>query len=96
MASKTFSSRADANELSYMDALTREQFGMSFGQYCGSILIEAVRQGADLPTPADKATTERKIRAANAIKAIARMPHGEAIGKMSDDEIKDLIASRYE
>ena len=96
MASKTFSSRADANELSYMNALTREQFGMSFGQYCGSVLIEAVRQGADLPAPAHSATTDRKIRAANAIKAIASLPHDESIGRMTDGELKDLIASRYE
>lgn len=33
MATKTFSSRADAEKLAYADALAKKEYGMSFGQY---------------------------------------------------------------
>ena len=96
MATKTFSSRADAAALAYADSVTRAQFGMSFGQYCGSVLIEAIRNGVELPRPSDLAAQKRKASAIATIKSIAEKPHDAAIGRMSDDQIKNLIASRYE
>ena len=42
MATKTFSSRADEASLAYADAMAHERFGISFGQYCGSVLIDAM------------------------------------------------------
>ena len=96
MATKTFSSRTDEAGLAYADAVTREEFGMSFGQYCGTVLIDAVRQGVELPRPPALDAARRKARAIDAMKSISSLPHDESIGRMSDAQIKSLLASRYE
>ena len=96
MATKTFSSRADAEGLAFADAVAREQFGMSFGQYCGSVLVEAVRQGAALPRTPESGEAARRQAAIHSIKSIAARPHDARIGQLSDAQIKDLLASRYE
>lgn len=96
MTTKTFSSRVDETVLAYMDALTRQQFGMSYGQYCGSVLIEAIREGAELPRPSSTDEAKRKESAIATMKAFSKRVHDEAVGRMTDEEIKDLIADRYE
>lgn len=96
MATKTFSSRVEESTLAYADALTRRQFGMSYGQYCGSVLIEAIRQGIELPAPQSTPEDKRRQGAFAVMKAFADRPHDEAIGRLSDAGIKDLIAGRYE
>lgn len=96
MATKTFSSRTDEADLAYADAVTREQFGLSFGQYCGSVLIAAIKQGADLPTPASSEIQLKTAAAVDRLKAVATSRHNASVGRMTDAEIKDLIASRYE
>ena len=96
MATKTFSSRADSAKLAYADAVTRSQFGMSFGQYCGSVLVEAISQGVPLPTVPGESAQERKANAAAKIKSIAQRPHDASIGRMSDAQIKELLGSRYD
>ena len=95
MATKTFSSRADEASLAYADAMAHERFGISFGQYCGSVLIDAIRQGAELPEPPREDVAERKAAAVSKLKALSSLPHDASIGRMSDDQIDDLIASRY-
>lgn len=95
MATKAFSSRADEKRLAYADALTREQFGMSFGQYCGSILVDAVYDGSPLPQRPTQGGSA-KARAVEQMKAFSGLPHDPAIGRISDNEVKSLIASRYE
>lgn len=95
MATKTFSGRADTKALAYADSITKEQFGMSFGQYCSSLLIEAVQQGATLPQPQQDDALSKKARALKQLKALVKQPHNEEIGKLSDSEVKDLIAARY-
>ena len=96
MATKTFSSRADEAGLAYADALTRREFGMSFGQYCGSVLVEAITQGAELPKLPANHARDAKRNAAERIKGIAERPHDEGVGRMTDQQVKNLIASRYE
>ena len=96
MATKTFSSRTDEANLAFADALTRQEFGMSFGQYCGSVLIEALRQGVKLPEPPAIRPENPKLAAVARIKAIAKKPHTEEVGHLTDEQIKDLLASRYE
>ena len=95
MATKTFSSRADERSLAYADSVTREQFGMSFGQYCGSILIDAICQGVALPQATAHANNQ-KAAAIASLKTLSQHPHNSAIGRMSDNEIKSLLRSRYE
>ncbi len=96
MATKTFSSRTSESNLAYMDALTRTEFGMSYGQYCGSILIDAVRSGEKLPRPQKIDEATRRASAVESMKAFSLKHRNAEIGAMSDDEIKRLIASRYE
>ncbi len=96
MATKTFSSRVDRDALAYADAMTRREFGMSYGQYCGSVLIDAIRQGESLPRPSRTSETQRKQAAISTLKNFSRQHKNEAVGRLSDAQIKDLIASRYE
>lgn len=96
MATKTFSSRVNEEDYAYADAITHQEFGMSYGQYCGSVLIDALRQGAELPHPPHTNETQRRKKAIDEMKAFSSRPHNEAIGLMSDNELKDMIASRYE
>ncbi|WP_282190867.1 hypothetical protein [Adlercreutzia caecimuris] len=96
MATKTFSSRADAEQLAFAEALARQEYGMSFGQYCGTVLLGAIQQEGKMPDlPAKKAGT-RKRQALAVIKGFSKRPHNAEVGKMTDGEIRELIASRYE
>ncbi len=95
MPTKTFSSRADERDLAYAEAITREKFGMSFGQYCGSVLLNAVRQGVDLPAPVSKEDAKR-FEAFETIRSFSQRKHDPAIGNLSDEQIRELIGSRYE
>ena len=97
MTTKTFSGRADADALALANALTQAEHKMSFGQYCGSVLIDAICQRRQLPTwPQDADWQERRNEARAFICGFADRPHDSAIAAMSDDEIRDLIASHYE
>lgn len=95
MATVTFSSRTSSENLAFADAMTRSELGQSFGQYCGSTLIAALREGAALPTPAKGGASTKRASAIAAMKQFAAAPHDSAIGRMSDAEIRDLIAARY-
>ena len=96
MATKVFSSRADEGLLAYADALARREFGLSYGQYCGTVLLEAIKRGGRLPQPDLPEESSAKMRAASFLKGFAQRKHNEDIGMMSDEEIRELIASRYE
>lgn len=96
MATKTFAGRVEEGSLSFMNSLTRKQFGMSYGQYCSSVLIEAVKEGAELPSPASGSTDGRRRAAVLKMKSLSKQGRNKEVGMMSDAEIKDLIASRYE
>ena len=95
MSTTTFAGRASEEDLAFMNALTRQRFGMSFGQYCGSVLIQAARQGIDLPQPDETAVDSRRKTAVAKMKGLSGRPGNSKIGRMSDDEIKDLVAARY-
>ena len=96
MATKIFSSRADAEKLAYADALAKKEYGMSFGQYCGTVLLDGIEQTGELPRYKNEDELERKKRAIEFMKNFSSYPHDERIGRMTDEELKDLIASRYE
>ena len=95
MSTTTFAGRASEEDLAFMNALTRQRFGMSFGQYCGSVLIQAARQGIDLPQPDETAADFRRKAAVAKMKELSGRPGNSQIARMSDAEIKDLVASRY-
>ena len=44
MATKTFSGRADEAKLARADALTQRVFGLSFGQYCATVLLDQLKR----------------------------------------------------
>lgn len=96
MSTKVFSSRVDGDMLAYADNLTRRDFGLSFGQYCGSLLLESVNETGKLPQLNASKEQSEKVKAAAFIKGFGKKVRNANIGKMSDSEIKDLIASRYE
>ena len=95
MTTKTFSGRADEKDLLFVDALTREQFGTSFGTYCATTLIQAIRQGCELPRPDRDVAAPGKEAAISRMKQLSELPHDPAIGRLSDQEVADLLASRY-
>lgn len=69
---------------------------MSFGQYCGTVLLNGIEQTGELPRYKNEDEIERKKRAIEFMKNFSSYPHDERIGRMTDEELKDLIASRYE
>ena len=95
MATKIFSGRADADKLALADALAKREYGMSFGQYCATVFLERVTTSG-FPADVDCGEVEeRRKKAYEFIKSFPAVPHNEAIGRMSDDEIKELIGGRY-
>ncbi|WP_165062141.1 MULTISPECIES: hypothetical protein [unclassified Adlercreutzia] len=96
MATKTFSSRADADLLAYADAIARKEYGLSYGQYCGTVLLEAIGSTGRMPQIANNKTMdEKKSRAVSFIKEFASLSSNPEIGKMSDRDIRNLIANKY-
>ncbi len=96
MSTKIFSSRADEESLAFADALARKEYGLSFGQYCGSVLLDFIERTGQMPQLHDRAVNQDKVRAASFIKGFASHVKDPKIGLMTDAEIRDLIASRYE
>lgn len=96
MATKTFSGRADAEKILLAEALAQKEYGMSFGQYCGTVLLDAIQQEGKMPDLPQKKVSARKRHALAVIKSFPGRPHNPEIGRMTDEEIRDLIANRYE
>ncbi len=93
MATKTFSGRADAYMLEVAEEVVRRKCGMSFGQYCSNEIVKFVFLTGDLPS------TEVSQPARNGIetmKALARKHADSPVSHMSDEEIRELMAARYE
>ena len=97
MATKTFSGRADEAKLARADALTQRVFGLSFGQYCATVLLDLIDAGEQLPQASDaEAVRQGKIDALRSMRERSARFANPRIAEMSDAQIKDLIASRYE
>jgi len=94
VATKTFSARADETRLALADSIARKSFGLSYAQYCGSVLLDMVCEQNALPTFALKCE-HSKVRALDEIKDFSKAHHNERIAAMSDAELKEMIASRY-
>lgn len=96
MATKVFSSRADERLLSFADALARKEYGVSYGQYCGTVLLRSIEASGCMPHLEPSKGDSKKKQAAAFIGSFSSLAQDPGIGRMSDSEIKDLIASRYE
>ncbi len=96
MATRTFSCRADEQSLAFADALARQEYGLSFGQYCGSVLLSYIDSTGRMPSLQAKALGQSKVEAASFIKGFASCATDPHIGRMSDAQLRDLVASRYE
>ena len=96
VSTKTFSSRADEQMLSYADALTQHEYGLSYGQYCGTKLLESIVVNGELPPLSDKKLTHKRLKAAEFIKGFSSLAKHPEIAELEDEEIRNLIASRYE
>lgn len=95
MSTKTFSGRVDEESLAFADALARREFGLSYGQYCSTILLESIQSTGAMPQLPKRNEPDKK-RAAAVIKGFAAHGRNHEIGCLSDAEIRHLIASRYE
>ena len=95
MATSTFSGRADTERLAFANALTQKEHGVSFGKYCSTALLDTICSTKELPTLNSQTDGKRKD-AIEHMKAFAKHPHNAEIGSLDDNQIKDLIASRYE
>lgn len=96
MATKVFSSRVDAERLAFADAVAQRDYGLSYGQYCGTVLLDAVQSAGRMPELAALPTDGAKHRAASFIRGFAQKATNPKIGCLSDQEVRDLVASRYE
>lgn len=95
MVTKVFSSRTDEKLLSLADALARKEYGISYGQYCGTILLQSIEATGEMPHLAEAQKDNRKKQAAKLIKGFSSRKKNPSIGTLSDHEIKNLIAGRY-
>ena len=96
MPTKTFSSRTDARRLAQAEAIAQKQFGISFGQYCGSVLMDLIEESGSLPSPTMAGQNDRKLVAADFIKSFPVHEHDAEIGSMSDSEISEMIGKRFD
>ena len=96
LTTKTFSSRVEEQKLAFADALTQREFGMSYGQFCGTKLLSSIVETGTLPSLSAEKPSSRKQAAAAFIKGFSAHVSNPSIGELTDDEIRDLIASRYE
>lgn len=96
MVTRTFSSRADEGQLAFADALSRREYGMSYGQYCGTVLLGSIEANGSLPRPAKTEGSERKKAAASLIRGFSAHARNPEVARLSDEAIRELIASRYD
>lgn len=94
MATKTFSGRADVEKIRLAEALVQQEYGISFGQYCGSMLVDYICETGTLPDI--RVRPKKKKSGVATMLSLAKKHRNSEIGRMSDQEIKDLIVSRYE
>lgn len=94
MATKTFSGRVDEEALAFADALARREYGLSFGQYCGTILLDSIQVTGVMPSLPSPSPS--KGDAASFIKGFASRARHPEVGRLSDAEVRAMIASRYE
>ena len=96
MATKTFSGRADADKLAYADALAEKSFGMSFGQYCSSVLLENIHTRHAFPQLQEEdSLQDRRQKALSRLREMSIRLEGSELADMTDEEMKQIIASRY-
>lgn len=96
MTTRTFSGRVDEGLLAFADSVAKREYGLSFGQYCGTVLLDAVKRTGKMPDVSAKGDLSSKAEAASFIKSFSSRARHPEIGKLSDSEIKELIASRYD
>ena len=84
MATKTFSGRADAEKILLADALAR---------YCSGVLVDYICETGALP---DTRVHSKKKGGVAMMLSLAKKHQGSDIARLSDQEIRDLVASRYE
>lgn len=94
MATKTFSGRVDAEKFLLADAFVRQELGVSFGQYCSGALVDYICETGSLPDTRVK--QERKGKGVSKMLSLARAHAKSDMSALSDREIKDMLAARYE
>ena len=97
MATKTFSGRAEEGKLAYADALAQRDHDMSYGQYCATVLLDQIQLSHALPQlPQPDGELEKRLQALHRMRKMSDRLRGSRLASMSDDELKELVASRYE
>lgn len=96
MPTKTFSGRAELDKLAYADALAMQEYGISYGQFCSSILLDFIQEKRALPAVGLEAgLQQQRIDALKRLRAMGKRLEGSKLATMSDEEMKQQIASRY-
>lgn len=96
MATRTFSGRADDSALAFADAIAQRDFGLSFGQYCSTVLLDSIQQTGCMPSLSNSTDDKAKSQAASFIKNFHLHASHPEIARLSDEQTRDLIGSRYE
>lgn len=144
MSTQVFSVEADADKLKFVDNFMQQAFGISFAQYCATVILDEtsksvarVHELTNFPLSDDvvylkngkitggitngealrsrirqeelfveqakqleleeqeKAEKEQKRQEAlRSLKEFAEFTRGSALGKMSDEEVREMIRSR--
>jgi hypothetical protein len=95
MPTKTFSGRVDADKLAFANSLTQQRFGLSFGQYCSGVLLNVICDCGALPDIPSQSKNNKAEGAVDFIKGFSAVAHDKTIGRMTDNQIDELIAGRY-
>ncbi len=93
MSTKIFSSRTDEEKLRIVEEIAQRDANISFGQFCGTTVVDYVYEIGKLP---DLELPDQTKSGIETMIALSEKHGASKLSGMSDAEIKDLIASRYE
>ncbi len=93
MSTKIFSGRTDEEKLRIVEEIAQRDANISFGQFCGKTVVDYVYAIGKLPELEVPDQTKSGVETMIALSE----KHGTSkLSDMSDADVKDLIASRYE
>ena len=95
MKTKTFSGRASMDKLAFADALAEREFGMSYGQFCSSTMLDYVCEHRSFPDVSSSEQAAERAGAFTRLREMGKRLEGSSLADLDDAQMKERIAGRY-